>query len=313
MAYYRSPYRGEIDREQMLALVHEHPEGHVHVVDLPYRLCSWAFEIPDNVGLWRDGDGRLLAWVILQSPFWKIDYALHPGAPQGIHTDLLEWADEQARRLLGTSSGRPAWFVAVREDDAERRRDLEAKGFASQEAGENPWSQAMLRLDAKVSLPSSPVKDGFRLRALRGEAEVPAYVALHRAVFESPNMTEGWRREILRHPAYRPELDLVIEDSAGDLAAFCIAWLAVLPSALSNRQSIQGQIEPIGVRENCRRHGLAWPILAEAVRRLRNLGAETIWVQTDNYRDRAYFFYQAAGFRVAEHIIVYRKDYEPGN
>lgn len=199
----------------------------------------------------------------------------------------------------------------MREDHTERRRDLEAKGFASQEAGENSWSQVILRLDATVTLPLCPVKEGFRLRALRGEAEVPAYVALHRAVFESTNMTEGWRRETLHHPSYRPELDLIIEDSAGDLAAFCIAWLAVLPSAFGNRPSIQGQIEPIGVRENCRSHGLAWPILAEAVRRLRDLGAETIWVQTDNYRDRAYVFYQSAGFHAAEHIIVYRKDYAP--
>lgn len=126
-------------------------------------------------------------------------------------------------------------------------------------------------------------------------------------------MTEGWRHKIIRHPAYEPELDLVVEAQSGKLAAFCIAWLMDQPIMVDGRSSRVGQIEPIGVHEENRRHGLAWAILAETVRRLRRMGAETVLVQTDNYRDRAYSFYQVAGFRIVEHITLYRKDFAPAD
>lgn len=311
------PYNGAGDRERMLALAQAHPAGQPHVIDLPYRLCSWAFDNPGNIALWEDSGGRLLAWAVLQSPFRTVDYALHPAAPPQTFMSILSWVDFAARALLHTPYGRAAWFVAVPGENFDRRRMLESAGFAAQDAGEDAWSQVTLALDATSFLPPCPAKAGFHLRPLRGEGEAAAYTALHRAVFGSENMTESWRREAIRHPAYRPALDLVIEDADGNLAAFCVAWLAELPLtggswlSIPASERIVGQIEPIGVREDVRRHGLAWSVLAEAIRRLRAGGAETILVQTDNYRDRAFNFYRAAGFRVVEHISFYRHDYGP--
>lgn len=297
------------DRGQMAALVQAHPAGHTHVVDLPYRLCSWAFDNPGNVALWRDKGGRLLAWAVLQPPFWTIDYGLHPNAPPDAFATLLEWAAEQAKALLDTPFGRPAWFVAIPEGQGDRRRALEAAGFIAQDTVDEPWSQVTLALDARVSMPPCPVKPGFHLRPLQGEAETPAYAALHRAVFGTANMTDDWRREVIRTPGYRPELDLVIEDPSGEPAAFCIGWLAGL-AGNGNRPILAGQIEPFGVREDARRYGLAWSLMAEVVSRLRGLGAETVYVQTDNNRDRAYAFYRAAGFRMVESITLFRKDFD---
>ena len=329
------PYSGDDDRARMLALAREHPAGHVHVIDLPYRLCSWAFDNPTNVGLWSDEDGRLLAWAVLQPPFWTVDYAVHPAAPPGAFAAMLAWIDRTALVLLDTPTGRPCWFVAVGEGQDGRRRALEQAGFVCQDEGEDAWSQVALALDADVELPACPVKTGFHLRPLAGAAEAPAYVALHRAVFESANMTEEWRRAVLRHPAYNPALDLVVVDPAGELAAFCVGWLGdettdyrpqttgdtYRPAVenqepphgwpLSNRSRLVGQIEPLGVRADARQYGLAWSILAEMIRRLRRLGAGAILVQTDNTRDRAYAFYRAAGFRPVEHISLFRKDYAP--
>lgn len=302
------PYRGAEDGARMLALVHNRPAGHVHVVDLPYRLCSWAFDGPDNIGLWEDERGRLLAWAALQTPFWTIDYGIGRNAPRDTFAALLAWADGRARSLVQTRFGRPAWFVAVPEGFRDRRRALSLSGYAAQDIGDNAWIQVTLALDAATEMPPPETRAGYRLRTLRGEADVPAYVALHRAVFGSENMTAGWRRSVLAHPAYRPELDLVIEDTDGDLVAFCIAWMTTLTDSGKPPVTI-GQIEPIGVREDSRRSGLAWAILSEAVRRLRGFGASMILVQTDLYRDRAYAFYTAAGFRPIECFTMYRKEF----
>lgn len=74
----RQPYSDETDKQRMLALVHADPGQHLHVIDLPYRLSSWAFDHPENIALWTDRQERLMAWAVLQPPFWTIDYAYHP-------------------------------------------------------------------------------------------------------------------------------------------------------------------------------------------------------------------------------------------
>src|SRR5262245_41016200 len=110
----------------MSVLSRAFPSDNLHVVDLPYRFSSWAFDEPANARLWFDADGQLVAWACLQTPFWSFDYALHPAAEPGLHRDLLAWADDRARQIVDAPSSRPAWFVNVFADQAERRRNLEA-------------------------------------------------------------------------------------------------------------------------------------------------------------------------------------------
>src|SRR5262245_55402325 len=100
-------YQGERDRDRMAALVRVRSTDNLHVVDLPYRLSSWAFDAPENCALWEDRSGDMLAWAVLQSPFWAIDYAIHPAAPATMHQDVLAWADQRARAVQGTPFGRP--------------------------------------------------------------------------------------------------------------------------------------------------------------------------------------------------------------
>jgi ribosomal protein S18 acetylase RimI-like enzyme len=144
---------------------------------------------------------------------------------------------------------------------------------------------------------------GFSVRPLAGENEVYAYVQLHRAVFESKNMTAKWRIRTLRCPEYRPDLDLVAVAPDGRLAAFCVCWL--------NRDLEQpsGQIEPLGVHQDFRQLGLGRAILSEGLRRLYLCGADRVYVETDKYRNAALELYQAVGFRVIYDVLVHRKDY----
>src|SRR5512135_2699070 len=76
---------GEADQEQMSALARCFPEANLHVVDLPYRLSTWALDDPQNARLWFIGNQQLVAWAILQPPFWTIDYVLHPDHVKQLH------------------------------------------------------------------------------------------------------------------------------------------------------------------------------------------------------------------------------------
>jgi mycothiol synthase len=299
-------YQGDSDRQRMAALVHVDSAAHPHVVDLPYRLSSSAFDDPGNICLWEDDRGELLAWAVLQLPFWTIDYAYHPSAPATMHAQILAWADARARLPDGAGPGRPMWIVNVFEQQQQRRRELEAAGFTSQaDLGDDSWFQLILTRSASMPVPETPPPAGFSIRSLHGAAEVEAYVALHRNAFQSENMTTAWRLRTLQQPAYRPELDLVAVAPDGRLAAFCVGWFD--PHGVDGRPS--GQIEPLGVHQDFQGQGLARAILAEGVRRLGQHGAEQLLVETDNYRPAAIALYESTGFRIERKVLVYRKDY----
>lgn len=300
------PFSGEPDLNAMLALSSASPAGNMHIVDLPYRLSSWAFDDPANVALWEDSAGQLLAWAVMQTPFWFIDYAIHPAADADLHHQVLAWADRRAAEIADTSYGHPCWFIHVFSDQTEHQRDLEATGFACQaDVGEDSWSKVFMQRPAHLPLPACTPPDGFTIRPLAGESEVAAYVDLHRTIFESRSMTVEWRSRTLRHPLYIPDIDLVAVAPDGRLAAFCICWLNPDLGGTA-----RGQVEPMGVHPDFRKLGLGQAILTENLRRLVQHGAEQLFVETDSYRGPALELYESVGFQVIRDVWIYRKDYE---
>jgi ribosomal protein S18 acetylase RimI-like enzyme len=256
-----------------------------------------------NAGLWVDAEGELLAWAVMQTPFWTIDYAIHPDASSRVHRQVLAWADKRAHQLRDGPYGRSCWFVMVFAGQADRIRDLEESGFVSQaDVRRDPWSKVLMQRPVRFSVAVQALPVGFRIRSLAGEDEVDAYLGLHRAVFESKNMTAGWRTRILRRPEYLADLDLVAVAPDGRLVAFCICWLGKGPEP-------EGQIEPLGVHPDYRHLGVGRAILSEGLRRLYLHGAARVHVETDRYRNAALQVYEAAGFRIMQEVLVYRKDY----
>lgn len=301
----RRAFSGEADLRAMAALVHHFPADNLHVADLPYRFSSWAFDYPDNVGLWVDGDGQMLAWAVMQTPWWAIDYACHARAGQDLHQEILAWTDERARQILGTPSGLSRWCVNVFADQSGRIHDLEQAGFVSQaDRGEDSWSKVLMRRPAKARLAGCALPAGITIRPLAGQSEAGAYADLQRLAFGSKNMTAEWRSRTLQQPQYVPDLDLVAEAPDGRLVAFCICWLD------KETDPVSGQVEPMGVHPEWRKSGIGRAILSEGLRRLRSHGASQVFVETDNYRDAALVLYESAGFRVIRDVLVYAKDYE---
>ena len=84
---------------------------------------------------------------------------------------------------------------------------------------------------------------------MSGAGEVQAYVDLHRAAFESTNMTYAWRARTLGWLGYLHHLNLVTVTPDGRLAAFCTGWLSFVSGTI-------GQIEPFGIGREFREAGL---------------------------------------------------------
>lgn len=155
-------YEGDPDQHLMAALVHSDPTANLRVSDLPYRFSSWAFDHPDNVGLWVDDADQLVAWAVLQTSFWTIDYALRVDASAQLHQHLLRWADQRAQAVRGTASARPMWFINVFSDQQQRIADLEAAGWACQaDVGDNSWSKVFMVQSLDTVPTHVPVPSGF--------------------------------------------------------------------------------------------------------------------------------------------------------
>jgi ribosomal protein S18 acetylase RimI-like enzyme len=248
----------------------------------------------------------MMAWAVLQSPFWCIDYAIHPMAPPNTYSEVLTWADRRALAVLNTPFSRPMWFTQAFKGHS-YHETLESFGFLSQEnVGEDSWTKVLLRRKLTLLPQPKQLAEGFHIRPLNGVTEVDAYVALHRLVFESESMTSSWRQRTLVHPQYMPQLDLVLVDNDNRLAGFCIGWF----SSFGPERQPSGQIEPMGIRADVRGKGLGTSLLLECLARLSSLGATSVFVEADNYRDAAFNLYTTAGFEGFRDVIVYRKDYK---
>lgn len=306
MDYIQQAFSGPGDLAHFTHLVHQHPGEHLHVVDLPYRLASWAFDDPANAALWLDARGKPAAWAVLQTPFWTLDIACRPEAVDVLYPQVLAWAVARGEAIIDTPSGHPCWYVNILPRQVGQIAALEQAGFACQaDVGEDSWSQVWLARPAQAPLPETHLPSGFQIRPLTGFDEVQAYVDLHQAVFETKNMTVEWRRQTLLRPEYIPALDLLAIDASGAPAGFCIGWFD--PQGFNGRPC--GQIEPMGMRDDLRGVGLGKALLCEVLRRLHLQGAETVYVQTDDYRGPALTLYEAAGFQRQGAVLVYCRDF----
>lgn len=303
MALTQRNFSTEQDSYLMSALARQCSKNNLHVVDLPYRFSSWAFDNPENIRLWFDESQQLVAWATLQTPFWTIDYVCHPAQESRLHQEILVWADRRAQAVKNTPYERPAWFVMVFSRQKNRIRDLENAGFKCQsDIGDHSWSKVLMRRSSQTPVKLFEPPSGFTVRSLAGESEVQSYVELHQSVFESKNMTIDWRTRTLQHPDYKPDLDIVVESPDGRLVAFCICWL--------DDKSHDGHIEPLGSHSEVRQYGLGRAALSEGLRRLQSFGAQDVFVETDNYRDAAFRLYESFDFQTIQDVRVYRKDYE---
>jgi len=290
----------------MIALASKHPQENLRIVDLPYRLSSWALDDPANVGVWEDETGTMVGWSVMQTPFWTLDFTCQPEVEPVLLPVMLAWADERAKKIFDSEYGHPRWFVMVFADHKKRIKILKRVGYASQaDLGEDSWSKVFLLNDLQTPLKIYPAPKGFTVRTINGQSEVEAYVEMHREVFESRNMTVEWRSRTMKTPGYTPELDLVVEALDGKLAAFCIGW-----QMQGGTHTKVGQIEPLGCRAEYRHLALGRVVLAEVLHRMKTLGVQKVFVETDSYRNTAYRLYEALGFEKIRDVLVFRKAFK---
>lgn len=293
MIFKRRSFQGQTDLDHMIELVLSHPSENQHVVDLVYRLCSWAITDIQNIALWENENKELVGWAVAQQPFSSLDYTLHPTIPR-LEEQIIQWGKQRWHSIAEKRKMDTYFFIGAQENQIERVRRLQEHGFQKDD-----WSLSHMVKSLETSLPQTSLPDGFDIRSLAGEKEIEAYTKLHQAAFGTKNMTEDWRKRILQAREYTPALDLVITNPENALVAFCICWKCQI------QEDILGQVEPIGVHPNYRGLGLGKAILIEGLQQMRVQEVETAFIEADSSNPISQNLYKKVGFQTIYETRAY--------
>ncbi|MBP1466444.1 GNAT family N-acetyltransferase [Candidatus Chloroploca sp. M-50] len=258
-----------------------------------YRWDYWRWHVNENIlkfdlsaaiFIWETAEGRLAA-VLHPDGAGEAFLQVHPTCrcPE-LEVAMLSVAETQFATTQ--ADGRQRLVVWAHENDQLRQDVLKRRGYAR---GNHPEYQR--RREMSLPIPDVPTPAGYTLRALGDLDELRARSWLSWKVFhphEPDEKYEGWAwyTNIQRAPLYRRDLDLVAVAPNGAFAAFCTLWY--------DEATRTAAFEPVGTHPEHQRTGLGKALMAEGLRRVRDLGATLCTV--GSYTDAAGALYASLGF-----------------
>jgi len=171
--------------------------------------------------------------------------------------------------------------------DPLRRNLLTRRGYSK-----SKWlPEYQRRRDMREPIPDFQPAEGYVILALGDESEHPkrswvSWKAFHPD--EPDEKYEGWDwyRNVQRAPLYRRDLDLIAVAPNGEHAAFVTLWYDDVTRTAA--------FEPVGTHPDHQRKGLSKALMAEGLRRVRDLGATLCAVSS--YSEKAGNLYASMGF-----------------
>ena len=259
----------------------------------PYRWDYWRWHVNENifrfdlsaaVFLWETEAGRLAA-LLHPEGAGEAFLQVHPAfQTTELEVEMLSVAEIQfATTQAGGSQQLTIWAPGT---DFLRQDLLRRRGYIK---GGHPEYQR--RRSLEDPLPEVAIPAGYSLRALGALDEHPArswvsWKAFHPNEPDDQYQGWDWYRNLQRAPLYRRDLDLVAEASNGELAAFGTLWFDDVTRTAA--------FEPVGTHPDHQRKGVGKALMAEGLRRVRDLGATLCTV--GSYSKAAGNLYASLGF-----------------
>lgn len=298
MSVHSRAFSSEDDYSRMRWLVAEHVArnralNYATLGDLDW----WRFPHDDqgeitSAHLWFDETDRLVAFAWPSGD--QVDLITDAD-----HTDLqdemLTWAEEHRLRAGGEGDDAPTLTAWAFEQDNGRSTLLAARGY---ELTGFVFCHRARRLDTPIPVPFPNLPARYTLDQMHDEF-IESRAAAQRDAFQSTKMTATRYRRLKNAPTYRPDLDLVVRDNDGEVAAFALVWFDE-----SNRA---GTFEPVGTRHAHHRRGLARALLFEGMHRLQALGATTAFVISACDGEAANGLYDAANMWIVARNCAWAK------
>ncbi|MFF1839059.1 GNAT family N-acetyltransferase [Streptomyces sp. NPDC058231] len=234
----RNEYVGPVALRAMQSLASRvFPEaGWRHSGDLAWA-AACADSAPDTrpTAVWSTGNVTL-AWGWLESP-GELTIQVDPAHPD-LADEVLVWA-QQASNSAQVS-------VTIGAHETHLAAALTAQDF--EEDSHSPFFSCLSRPLTNLPPLLTP-PDGYQIRAQRDEADIIERAAVHRAVWNSPQITADRHAAMREVWPYRPEFDLTAISPEGKAVAYCQGWY--------DEVSGVGLFEPVGTAAEYRQLGLS--------------------------------------------------------
>jgi ribosomal protein S18 acetylase RimI-like enzyme len=223
--------------------------------------------LPEIIFLWETYDGQIAAVLNPEEP-GNTFLQIHPAfKTKALEQNMLAAAEE---RLSIERNGKRHVAVWVASQDGLRREILLGRGYKPGPDVESQW-----RRDLDGPIPDVPLAEGYTIRSLGDQSELPARSWASWRGFH-PNEPEDkykgweWYHNIQRCPLYRRDLDIVAAAPDGLIAAFATFWFD------DGTRTVY--IEPVATVPEHQRRGLARAVITEGLRRVQLLGAVRAFV-----------------------------------
>jgi len=252
--------------------------------------------VQSTARIWRQ-DGSLVGFAYLDdySNLW-FDTDPGFGGSGELEHQMIIWGEACQKKRTSLTGEQAVLDSTCRTEDIHRIQLLETHGFQRQQVRTLHYSRLLSDPIVSWQLP-----EGFAIRASRGLDEIAALVELHRAAFETENMTVEIRQAMMKSPLYVPELDLVAVAPDGTLAAFCVC-------GFEDAEKRIGFTDPIGTHRGYRRHGLGQALVSTGLVLLKGAGAEAVTLGTSSDNTAMQQLAEKSGFRVAREQLWFSKD-----
>ena len=158
-------------------------------------------------------------------------------------------------------------------------------GFTVKEDGA---VEAWLSADARPEI--SPIPEDYRLSTRADSTHGPHHMTS--AERNQPDPEERLQQTSL----YRPDLDLVVHDQHGNVAAYGLFW--------HDPVTATGLVEPMRTEDDHQRRGLARHVLTAGVDLLANVGAQRIKIVYQPVDPASGHLYRSVGFEPHRHTDI---------
>ena len=259
-----------------------------------YRWDYWRWHVNENifkfnleaaVFLWETTDGKLVA-ALHPDGSGEAFLQVHPEfrSPE-LEVEMMSVAETQFATTQSECCQRLVLWAHA--SDPLRQDLLTRRGYSK-----SKWlPEYQRRRKMSEPIPDFQPAEGYTIRALGDESEHPkrswvSWKAFHPDEPDEKYEGWGWYRNVQRAPLYRRDLDLIAVAPNGEHAAFATLWFDDVTRTAA--------FEPVGTHPDHQRKGLGKALMAEGLRRVRDLGATLCTV--NSYSERAGNLYASMGF-----------------
>jgi predicted N-acetyltransferase YhbS len=194
--------------------------------------------------------------------------------------DMLDFAEGHLR-----SEERNELFIPIYDHDEAFQDVVQTRGY--QRNDEYTLWDSMFTIRGEP--PEYTLPEGYRLQSMADDNDIERRRKAFGLGFNHldprdwPSLLSN--QELQKAPDYRRDLDLYVVAPDGEFVSFCIAWW--------DKHNLIASLEPVGTVAGYRRQGLARAVVLEAIQRVAALGAERVFVGSDQA------FYLSLGFELA--------------